>query len=111
MKSSPLKVNYGIEPQIDFDIRKKKKHIKAKEFVKKIKNRHKEMKVALIKLQKEMKRYMDRNRKEAEKYKVGDKVLISKKDFLIELIKRITKKLTEKYIRPCIVKKLYWKIW
>ena len=69
------------------------------------------MKVALIKLQKEMKRYMDRNRKEAEKYKVGDKVLISKKDFLIELIKRITKKLTEKYIRPFIVKKLYWKIW
>jgi len=53
-----------------------------------------------------MKRYADRNRKEADKYKVGDKVLISTKDFPIELMKRAMKKLTEKYSGPYIVKKI-----
>jgi len=45
-----------------------------------------------------MKRYADKNRNEAEEYEVGDKVLISTKDFPMELMKRVTKKLTEKYI-------------
>ena len=49
---------------------------------------------------------MNRNRKEAEKYKVEDKVLTSTKDFLIELIKKVIKKLTEKYIEPYMVKKI-----
>jgi len=53
-----------------------------------------------------MKRQTDRNRKEAEKYKVGDKVLISIKDFPMELMKRATKKLAEKYIGSYIVKKI-----
>ena len=53
-----------------------------------------------------MKKQADRNRKEAEKYRVGDKMLISMKDFLIELMKRVTKKLTEKYIGPYVVKKI-----
>ena len=53
-----------------------------------------------------MKRQADRNRKEAEEYRVGDKVLISMKDFPMELMKRTTKKLTEKYIRPYVVKKI-----
>jgi len=37
---------------------------------------------------------------------VGDKVLISIKDFLMELMKRVTKKLMEKYIGPYVVKKI-----
>ena len=49
---------------------------------------------------------MDRNRKEAEEYRVGDKVLISIKDFLMELMKRVTKKLTEKFIGPYVVRKI-----
>ena len=53
-----------------------------------------------------MKRYIDRNRKEAEEYKVGDKVLISMKDFPMEWIKRFTRKLMEKYIGPYIVKRI-----
>ena len=56
----------------------------------------------LMKLQKEMKRYANRNRKKIEKYKVGDKFLISTKNFLMELMK----KLTEKYIGPYMVKKV-----
>ena len=49
---------------------------------------------------------MDRNRKETEEYKVGNKVLISTKDFSMELMKKATKKLTEKYIKPYMVKKI-----
>ena len=53
-----------------------------------------------------MKRQVDRNRKEVEEYRIGDKVLISTKDFLMELMKRAIKKLTEKFIGPYMVKKI-----
>ena len=53
-----------------------------------------------------MKRQADRNRKEAEEYRVGDKVLISMKDFSAKLMKRVTKKLMEKFIGPYVVKKI-----
>ena len=56
--------------------------------------------------QKEIKKQVDRSRKEAEEYRVGDKVLISTKDFSIELMKRATKKLMEKFIGPYMVKKI-----
>jgi len=105
-KSSSFKVNYRRESRIGFDIRKKEKNIKAEEFVKEIKNRHEEVKAVLVKSQEEMKKQVDRNRKEAEEYRVGDKVLISTKDFPIELMKRAIKKLTEKYIGPYMVKKI-----
>ena len=42
----------------------------------------------MVKLQKEIKRYANRNRKEAEKYKVKDRILISTKDFSMELMKK-----------------------
>jgi len=105
-KSLPFKVNYGRELRIDFDIRKKEKNVKAEEFVKEMKNRHEEAKVALVKSQEEMKRQADRNKKEAEEYRVGDKVLISTKDFPMEWMKRLTRKLMEKYIGPYVVKRI-----
>ena len=89
-----------------FDIRKKGKNEKAEEFVKEIKERHEEVRAALVKSQEEMKRQADRNRKEAEEYRVGDKVLISTKDFSAELMKRAMKKLMEKFIRPYVVRKI-----
>jgi len=73
--------------------------VKAEEFVKKMKDRHEEARVALVKSQEEMKRQADRNRKEVEEYRVEDKILISTKNFPMELMKRAIK-LTEKYIRP-----------
>jgi len=105
-KMSPFKVNYGREPRMGFDIRKKGKNEKAEEFGGEIKERHEEARTALVKAQEEMKRQVDRNRKEAEEYRVGDKVLISIKDFLMELMKRAMKKLTEKFIGPYVVKKI-----
>ena len=105
-KMSPFQVNYGREPRMDFDIRKKGKNDKAEEFVKEMKERHEEAKAALVKSQEEMKRQVDRSRKEAEEYRVGDKVLISTKNFPMELRKRAMKKLTEKFIGPYVVKKI-----
>ena len=82
-----------------FDIRKKGKNEKVKEFVKEMKERHEEARAVLVKSQEKIKRQVDRDRKEAEEYRVGDKVLISTKDFSTELMKRVMKKLTEKFIR------------
>ena len=105
-KTSLFQVNYGREPRMGFDIRKKGKNEKAEEFAKEMKKRHEEARAALVKSQKEMKRQADRNRKEVEEYRVGDKVLISTKDFSMELMKRTMKKLTEKFIRLYVVKKI-----
>ena len=43
--------------------------MKTEKFVKNIKNRHKKIKIVLIKSSKEMKRYVDKNRKSVNKYK------------------------------------------
>ena len=67
-KMSLFKVNYGREPRMGFDIRKKGKNEKAEEFAKEMKERHEEARAALVKAQEEMKRQADRNRKEAEEY-------------------------------------------
>ena len=84
--------------------------MKAEEFVKEMKDRYEEAKVVLVKSQEEMKRQADRNRKEVEEYRVGYKVLISTKDFSIELMKRVTEVdreiywtlySQENYIRKC----------
>ena len=106
MKISSFQVNYGRKPRMGFDIRKKGKNEKAEEFAREMKERHDEARAALVKSQEEMKRQADRNRKEAEEYRVGDKVLISTKDFSMELMKRATKKLTEKFIGPYVIKKI-----
>jgi len=105
-KTSPFQVNYGRELRMGFDIRKKGKNEKVEEFVKEMKERHEETKAALVKSQEEMKRQADRNRKEAEEYRVGDKILISTKDFSKELMKRATKKLTEEFIGLYMVRKI-----
>ena len=41
-KMSPFKVNYGREPRMGFDIRKKRKNEKAEEFAREMKERHEE---------------------------------------------------------------------
>ena len=48
-KTSPFQVNYGREPRIGFDIRKKGKNKKAEEFVREMKEKHEEARVVLVK--------------------------------------------------------------
>jgi len=69
-KMSPFQVNYGKELRMGFDIRKKEKNEKTEEFAREMKERHKEARVALLKSQEEMKKQADRNKKEAEEYRV-----------------------------------------
>jgi len=61
--------------------------------VKEIKKIHKEAKVVLKKSQEEIKKYTDRNEKEAIEYKVGDKVLLSTKNLMWQIRNREMKKL------------------
>ena len=63
-KTLLFKANYGQDPRIEFEERKKRKYEGAEKFVMKIKEIQKEAKAALGKTQEEMKKYMDRKRKE-----------------------------------------------
>ena len=50
--------------------------------MKEIKKIHKKAKAALTKLQREMKKYVDKNRKKAVEYKVRDKILLSTRNLM-----------------------------
>ena len=82
MKSSLFRVNYRRELKMGFEIRKKRKYTKAEKFMKKIKEMHKETKAVLKNLQEEMKKYVDKNRKNTVEYKVGNRVLLSTIDLM-----------------------------
>ena len=71
-KVLPFMANYGKELRMEGDIRRKEKVESMTEFVERMKKMHKEAETALKKTQEEMKRYVDRRRKETEKWKKGD---------------------------------------
>ena len=100
-KVSPFMANYGREMRMGGDIRKKGKMENATEFVERMKKVHKEAEAALGKTQEEIKRYVDRGRKETEKWKKGDRVLLSTKDLVFK--ERPSKKLMERYVRPYVI--------
>ena len=66
MKVSPFIANYGRELRMGEDIRKRGKVEKVMEFVKRMKKVYEEVGAALKKAQKDMKRQVDRERKETE---------------------------------------------
>ena len=74
-KTSLFKANYGQDPRIGFEVRKKRKYQGAGKFVTKIKEIQKKAKAALKKAQEEMKKYTDKKRGEVDKYKVEDLVM------------------------------------
>jgi len=71
-KVSPFMANYGKELRMGGDIRRKGKVESVTEFIERMKKVHEEVEAALKKTQEEMKRYVDRERKETEKWKKGD---------------------------------------
>jgi len=103
-KVSPFMANYGKEVRMGGDIRKKGKVESATEFVERMKKVHKKAEAALKKTQEEMKRYADRSRKETEKWKREDRVLLSTKDLVFK--ERPVKKLTERYIGPYMIEEV-----
>jgi len=55
-----------------FEMRKKRKFEKIEEFATRMKKVYEEAEVMLRKSQKEMRKYVDRKRSEAEEYQVGN---------------------------------------
>jgi len=103
-KVLPFMANYGKEMRMGGNIRKKGKVESAMEFVERMKKIHEEAEAALRKTQEEMKRYTDRGRKEMEKWKKGDWVLLSTKNLVFK--KRPSKKLTERYVGPYTIEEV-----
>jgi len=105
-RTSLFKANYGQDPRIKFKGRKRRKYTGAEKFIEKIREIQEEAKVALGKVQEDMKKYANRKRAKVKEYKVGDLVMLSTRDLKYQMVGRRTEKLTEKFVRPYKVKKI-----
>jgi len=105
-KTLPFKANYGQDPRMGFEVKKREKYKGAEKFIAKIKEIQGEAKAALGKAQEEMKKYVDRKRGEVDEYKVGDLVMLSTKNLKYQMIGRRTEKLTERFVGPYKIKKI-----
>jgi len=105
-KVSSFKANYGQDPRMGFEMRRKGKYKGAEKFVTKMKEIQKEAKAALGKAQEEMKKYADKKRGEVNDYKVGDLVMLSTKDLKYQMVGRRTEKLMERFVGPYRIKKI-----
>jgi len=103
-KISPFKVNYGQDPRIGFEGRRKGKYKAAGKFVEKMRKIQEEVKAALGKAQEEMKKFADRKQGRGEEYRVGDLVLLSTKDLKWQMKGRRSEKLTEHFVGSYKVK-------
>jgi len=105
-RTSSFKANYGQDPRMGFEGRKKGKYARAEKFIEKMKKIQEEAKAALGKAQANIKRYADRKRSDMEEYKVGDLVMLSTKDLKYQMVGRRTEKLTERFVSPYKVKEI-----
>ena len=101
-----FKANYGQDPRMGFEVRKKEKYKEAEKFVMKMKDIQDKEKAVLGKVQEEIKKYANRKRVEVNEYKVGDLVMLSTKDLKYQIIGRRTKKLMERFVDLYKVKKI-----
>ena len=76
--------NYGRELRMEIDIRRKEKIEKAIELTKRIRKVQEEPEMVLRKIQKEMKQQTDRERREVEEWKKGNRVILSMKDLVFK---------------------------
>ena len=76
--------NYGRELKIGIDIRRKEKIEKVIKFIERMKNIQEKTRAVLKKTQEEMKQQTDKERKKAEEWKVGNKVILSIKDLIFK---------------------------
>ena len=93
-----FKANYGQDPRIGFQGRRKKKYEAAGKFVERIKKIQKEAKVALGKVQEEIKKFVNKKQGKGEEYRIGDLVLLSMKDLKWQMKGRRLEKLTEYFV-------------
>jgi len=103
-KISPFKANYGQDPRMGFEGRRKGKYKAAGKFVERMKKIQEKAKTVLGKAQEEMKKFANRMQREKEEYRVGDLVLLSTKDLKWQMKGRRSEKLTEHFVGPYKVK-------
>ena len=89
-----------------FEMRKQGKSEGAKEFAERMKRIQEEAQAVLKRVQEEMKKQADRQRGEAEEYRVGDLVLLSTKDLKWQMEGRRTEKLMERFVGPYKIKRV-----
>ena len=92
-KVSLFMANYSRESRIRIDLRRKGKMEKMRKFAERMRKIQEEAEAMLIRVQEEIKRQADRGRKEVEKWKVGDKVMLSMKNLIFK--ERLAKKLVD----------------
>jgi len=92
-KILPFIANYERELRMGGDIRKRGKVESVTEFVERMKKVHEEIGVALKKAQENIKRQADKERKETEDRKKGNRVMLSTKDLLFK--ERLVRKLVD----------------
>jgi len=103
---SPFEANYGLSPRMRFEGRRGKRFEAAEEFAERMKQVQEEVKVVLGKMQEEMRKYVDRKRREGVEFKVGDLVLLSTKELKWHMKGRRLEKLMEHFIGPYKVKSI-----
>jgi len=103
-KISPFKANYGQDPRMEFEGRRKGKYEVAGKFVERMKRIQEEAKAALGKAQEEMKKFTDKKQREGEEYRVEDLVLLSTKDLKWQMKGRRSEKLTKHFVGPYKIK-------
>jgi len=106
IKILPFKANYGQDPRMGFEGRRKRKYEAVGKFVQRMKKIQEEAKVVLEKAQEEMKKFANRRRRKGEEYKVGDLVLLSTKDLKWQMKERRLEKLTEHFVGSYKVKEI-----
>ena len=102
-----FKVNYGQDPRMGFEGRRKEKYRMAGKFIEKIRKIQEKAKVILGKAQEEIKKFTDRKQEEKEEYKVENLVLLSTKDLKWQMKERRLEKLTKYFVGLYKVKGLF----
>jgi len=103
-KVLPFMANYGRELRMGDDIRRRGKVEKVMEFVERMKKVHKDAGAVLKKVQEDMKRQADRERREAKDWKRGDRILLSTKDLVFK--ERPVRKLVDQYVGPYTIEEV-----
>jgi len=103
-KTLLFKANYGQDPKMGFKGRRKGKYKVAEKFIKRMRKIQEKVKVALGKVQEEMKKFANRKRREEEEYRVENLVLLSTKNLKWQMKGRRSEKLTECFVGPYKVK-------
>jgi len=100
----PFEANYGLSPRMGFEGRRERRFEAVEKFAERMKQVQEEVKAALGKVQEEMRKYVDRRRREGVEFKVGNLVLLSTRELKWHMKGKRLEKLMEQFVGPYKVK-------